>query len=367
MIPLLSSLLSPAIAQTEPAATFAEDEEEVSEVVIVWPDKFARWKDTRWMIAAEVVVPSGMVFSQTNNFSFRTYAWQVKAVLSCDQDYKLGAKRIEVLCEIEDIGLRSTSYNRYKTVEDRELVQGVLDELDQKLSHAKVQLQVNDRGSVTDIDIDGLPRRNSRDAGINETLRQIVARMMYPFHMKLPKSGIKEGRWPEFDSELMSMPSVNGITGSSTITHWMNFYKGYLLVQDIGAGLVQVEGPASESDAGGVVNWRLGMDGVSLYNIDNGIMEERVWSMVGKPTASNLSRMKYWYSGHIQLLGPNDTVEVGSSEQISYPAIEIEGLPVWLPVDPEMAKGLEDFRPEAQVQMKDKEKKKLEEKAKQEE
>ncbi len=358
-------------------------EDDFEDLVIVWPDEFARWRDTRWLIATEVVIPMGMSFGMTNNKAFRTFAWQVKGVVSCDQEHKMSRRAIEVFCEIEDFAIQSTSYDRFTRPRDKALVQEVLDDIDRKLTNATIELQVNKRGAVTNIGMRGLDRRNNRDARINETLRQIIARMFYPFHMKLPKNGVEEGVWPEFDSELMSMPSVDGIQGSSQISHWMNFYKGYLLVQDVGAGIVEVSRntvnelgpntfddseasgdspptmasglgiPEGSFDEGGL-RWKLGMDGVAIYNIDNGIMEERVWTMTGEPTATNPSLLKYWYSGRIQLLGDNDEPEIGKSQQISYPGIEIEGLPVWLPSDPEIAKDLKDFHPKAQMRVKSK-------------
>lgn len=369
MIPVLLALLSPAHAE-EPA------DMDWSDVVLVWPDKFARWRDTRWLVAAEVVLPIGMVFGKENNKSFRTHAWQVKAVIACDQEYKFSGKRIEVGCTIEDIGLQATSIDRWKTDKGREHVQEVLDNIDGRLTGAKIQLQVNDRGAVTNLDLEGVDARNERERLQAETLRLVAARLMYPFHMKIPKSGMSQGQWVEFDSELMSMPTSTGIQGHATIVHYLNVYQGMLLVQDIGEGLVQVPRPQEETisfggvddsaDAQGAnegaavtggdpedtIAYALRMDGVSVYNIDNGIMEERVWSIVGTPSAQYLSTLKYWYSGRIQMLGEQETADVGPTRQMSYPGIEIEGLPVWLPVDPELRKGLDGFRPGSRVRVK---------------
>jgi hypothetical protein len=375
---------APEPAAPAPSASTTGDvafEDDYDDLVIVWPDQFARWRDTRWLIATEVVIPMGMVFGMTNNKEFRTFAWQVKGVVSCDQEHKNSRRAIEVLCQIEDFAIQSTSYDRFTRERDKQLVQEVLDDIDRKMTQASIELQVNRRGAVTNIGMRGLDRRNIRDAVINETLRQIIARMFYPFHMKLPKNGVQEGVWPEFDSELMSMPSVDGIQGSSQISHWMNFYKGYLLVQDVGEGIVELswptvqelgpnslndserDGDASPTLASGLgipdgafdeggLRWKLGLNGVAIYNIDNGIMEERVWTMTGVPTATNPSLMEYWYSGRIQLLGDDDAPELGPSRQISYPGLEIEGLPVWLPADPEIAKDLQDFHPRAKMRVK---------------
>ena len=384
-----------AFLSAQPALADETKEDDFSEVVLVWPDKFARWKDTRWLITTEIVVPSGITFAARNNNGFRTIAFQIKAIVACDQDYKLSGKKIEVSCKVNDFALKSTSIDRYKTQRGRDLVQKVLDEIDETFTGSTIQLQVNNRGSVTDIDLEGIPARNDRERKRRETLRQIAARMMYPFHMKLPKSGVREGHWPEFNSELMTMPSLNGIKGTSTIVHWMNFYKGYLLVQDIGEGYVEVTPPASpsvsvggdnkstdlgdtsRSTAGGglgggggndtiqtgpqtssdpqeqvfdptsfdrTLTYNLKMDGVSIYNIDNGVMEERVWSMKGFPTASNDSILSYWYAGRIQMLGEDAKPKLGATEQIGYPKVHFEHVPDWTPVDPEIAKDLKKLK-----------------------
>ena len=245
MIALLSLLAAFAAdeATADTTADEADTPDDFSDVVLVWPDKFARWKDTRWLVATELVLPMGLNLTARNNRAFNTYAFQVRAIVSCDQDYKLGKKKIEVGCTIEDIALRASTMRRQKRAIDRERVQQVLDEIDADMTGSVVQLQVNDRGSVTDIDLEGIDTRNSRERHRLETLRQISARLFYPFHMKLPKSGVKEGNWPEFDSELMSMPSIDGVRGNSVMVHWMNFYKGYLLVQDVGEGVVSVTAP----------------------------------------------------------------------------------------------------------------------------
>jgi hypothetical protein len=99
--------------------------------------------------------------------------------------------------------------------------------------------------------------------------------------------------------------------------------------------------------------YALRMDGVSIYNVDNGIMEERVYSMRGKPSAANPSTLGFWYAGRIQLLGEQDRPDVGPTRQVGYPGLAIEGLPAWLPVDPEIAKDLDGFRPTRQMPVKD--------------
>jgi hypothetical protein len=158
-------------------------------------------------------------------------------------------------------------------------------------------------------------------------------------------------------------------------------------VQDIGAGQVQGSRPeqtdwkpsrsASESvpddseDAQFATNpgfstpdrvfdiplgYKLHLDGVSIFNVDNGVMEERVWSMQGRPVVQNPSNLKLWYSGRIKLLGDDDKPDLGKTQQIGYPGAPIPGLDPWLPVDPEMAKGLNVPLPVRQPSKKNKKK-----------
>lgn len=386
---LLLTMLGLAHAQD---AAAAEDDEPIdwSEIVLVWPDKFARWRDTRWWVGMELLYPIGLVLAAEENASFRTVALQAKAVIACDQEYTMGRKRLEVGCEIEDIAVRATSVNRFATERGRKIVQRVLDDIDDSLTGAKITLQVNDRGAITNIGLDGLEDQNARERLRAETLRQVLARLIVPFHMKLPKSGVREGQWVEYDSDLMTMPASDASQGSSMIAHYMNFYQGHLLVQDIGAGQTMIrrppaadwrdeafddgtpsiDAPQGTPDIGvGAIGadssvsaanpsfrppgsvfevplgYRLDMNGVSIYNVDNGVMEERVWSMVGRPYAQNPGNLKLWYTGRIQLLGADDKPDLGPSEQVGYPEAPIPGLPPWTPVDPELAKTLASTPP----------------------
>lgn len=361
----LLAALGLAVSAQEPQ----EPEMSFSDVVIVWPDKFARWRETRWWVGMELLFPPGIPMDDgLANKNFRSIALQVKSIIACDERATLGRKRLEVACHIEDIALQSTSVDRWKKEKDKQLVQDVLDDIDAALTGARLELQVNERGAITNVGIEGLDTSNNRLRTRAENLRQILARLVYPFHMKLPKNGVKEGHWVEYDSDLMTMPSGFTNQGSSMIVHYMNFYKGYLLVQDIGAGML-ITSPLQRAqdlgigDAGfddptfddddddqapeiareeptqlaQLGNYKLHLDGVSIYNIDNGIMEERVWAMHGRPNAASATNnLRLHYAGRIRLLGDDDKPDLGPTRQIAYPNVTMAGLPDWTPVDPEM-------------------------------
>jgi hypothetical protein len=98
----------------------------------LYGDPFARWDRTRWLVEAE---------------AFVSEALQLRAVLACDKEPRLGQKRFEVSCEIEDVGLTVVS-TRSQGPADRERVARVLSELDARMTGLRAQLQVDAEGGV---------------------------------------------------------------------------------------------------------------------------------------------------------------------------------------------------------------------------
>jgi hypothetical protein len=227
-------LLGSALAQENVTPRAPIDPNAAVEEIVVIGDPFARWDGTRWYVATELITPLGLQLQMDENFGFWTHAFQLRAVFACEKDWKLGKHKYEVLCTIEDIGIQAHSRPRTKTKRQRDRVQLVLNELDAKLTGTDLQLQVKDDGSVTNIDLEGLTRANRREGQIAETLRQLVSRMALGFHMRIPDGAAKAGRWAEYNSALMSMPSIQASNANSTVMHYVNPYQGHRLVQSVG-------------------------------------------------------------------------------------------------------------------------------------
>jgi len=355
-----------------------------TEEIIVYGDDFARWDDTRWLVATELVLPGGVPFAADRNLSFVSFAFQVRAVVSCNKDDKLGKKKWEVSCEIEDIGLLVSSQRRARREKDREMVEEVLAEIDEKLTGLRVQMQVDFKGGVTNLDLEGIVARNDRQRLIQESLRQIVRRVTAGFHLRIPDHAQREGRWIEYNSELMQLPSATASRGSTTLVHLVTPYEGLQIVQMIGEGTTVASipvaaaedspfgdssgqgaeisgggdggggfGPVSElsvasPDAGAValasfgngggieLPYSMHATGVAIFDRSNGVMRERVWAAHGFATASaaggaggppfrNVGRL-------VQIVG-DDHPSVGPTTQVALPGKTIEGLPSWIPID----------------------------------
>ncbi|MCB9687078.1 MAG: hypothetical protein H6738_16920 [Alphaproteobacteria bacterium] len=313
-----SLLAAPALAQ-----------DDIAEEIVVWGDLFARWDDTRWLVKTEVGMPFELVFAADMNKELQVREFQVAAVLHCSKDWKLSGKKYEVGCALEDVALQAAVSERNVSEADVERAQGILDEIDRKLTGAILQLQVADDGRVTDLDLEGITTHNRRQNVMQETLRQVVSRMVVGFHMKMQKfNQLHEGKWYEFNSTLMSIPlppGVPGSSGSSMMVHQLDRYKGHVLVQSVGKGTTEVSGNL----------FTLAFTGVSIYDDREGFMSERVWALEGTPNASTLfnAAASYFHAGRIAMLGPDDHPDLGPTRPVNGRSQHSPLLPAWQSIE----------------------------------
>lgn len=354
---------------------FAQDDA-FDDEIIVYADSFARWDHTRWLVNSELVLPMPLFLGADDNLGFVTYALQTRMVLLCDKEHENSKKKIEVACEIEDIGLLATTVRRFAKERDREQVQRVLDQIDAKLTGTKIQLQVDVKGGVNNVDLEGLVATNDRERTNIEELRQLLLRVVAGFHMKLPDHAQRAGKWYEYNSKLMELPSITASRGSSTMVHTVSQHRNgefrYQIVQTLGQGNVAVtlpnfnardpdvsmaapvtrsSGEIATLDAPSDVtnfaagrgnessvelSYDLATTGVAIFERETGIMTERVWVTKGTPTASSAGgtlNNPFRNVGRIQMLGEADRPDVGVTAQVAWPGRKMEGLVDWVELD----------------------------------
>src|SRR5688572_5270208 len=73
-----------------------------AEEVVVWGDLFARWDNTRWLIATELAMPYALPFAKNLNEAFPCPGFQIRTILACSKTWKLNNRHWEVDCVIED-------------------------------------------------------------------------------------------------------------------------------------------------------------------------------------------------------------------------------------------------------------------------
>ncbi|MEQ1567054.1 MAG: hypothetical protein ABMA64_15555 [Myxococcota bacterium] len=303
---------------------------DVTEEVVVWGDLFARWDDTRWSIANEIGMPFPFFLRRDENLEFASTEMVVKAVIGCSKEWKLSGRKFEVGCEIEDFAIQASMAEDRVNDEDIARAQSVLDEVDAKLTGAKLQLQVSDDGRVTNVSLEGITAENARQRSMEETLTQILSRLIGGFDLKLRKyNQLNEGKWHEYNAKVLAIPrppeyTNAGQTGSNLVVHYLNRYRGHLMVQSIGKGLEQL------TVAGQVRNFTLDLIGVSIFDEREGYMLERVWAIKGVETASSFfSSGGYYNNGRIAVLGTADKPDLGPSRVVNGSRQNFANLPPW--------------------------------------
>ncbi len=323
----------------DPAPAAVEPEPPVSDEIIVWGDPFVRW-DQRWHVETELRFGEPFRLFADNNLESRLSNVQLRVVLDCDRDVVLGPRRAKVRCVIEDIAL--VAMTSRPGADDLR----VLQEADAAMTGAILELQVTADGGVPNVGLEGFSPKNKRDRLRQEQYRQILSRVILPFHLELPPVISGGVRWYEYNSRLMSMPSANVSAGSTKLAHFMDLFEGRLVVQTIGEGLVSPEGgwEAIGGDAATgqatmmsrpVDTYQTEMHGVALFDLETGTMSERIWAFGGELTASSpnmLRALKYGHRGHLRLLAARDSPDVGATG-MARASMEAPGEePIWRPL-----------------------------------
>jgi hypothetical protein len=321
---LWSLLVVPAGLKAEEAAAPTEKTEEV----FVFADKFARWDRTRWYAEMQIGYPMPARMIATENFEVRATALQLRSQFVCEKTWRRGKRGYEVLCDIEDVSIRATTFEREPNSPDK-----IFQEMDDKATAAQLRLYVTDDGRVTNIDLDGIPAGLEREQVVRENLRQLYMRLMAGFNLKMPKATqMYENQWVEYGSTLFVLPGMQSQSGGY-IVHQVNPYKGHLVVQSIGDALI------SDGREDRPSYYSVHLDSVSIYRPEDGIMTERAYvvqgmTTAGSPIADGFSGGRYFHSGRVQMLGEKEKVDCGFTGWVTAPEVPaVDGVPVWEAMD----------------------------------
>ena len=335
------------------------------------------WPGSRWLVEIEETTPSPLELSAEENYSFRTRALQMQAVLACPKATPYG-KLVEVECRFESVALRATP----RSLEPGEALnphnQEVLTNMVGRLVGTRVVFETSADGRITSVDLPDVQAGNRRESESRETLRRLAFDVVSSFHLKRPddwKSG-----WTEKNSLLLRAPTSPASSGMSKIEHTVSNIDGATVLQSTGSGTftapyepwefgydgkITTFGSAGTSSgkSGGVGpvsggNFSAANDGrpvgsqpaattpteytfagttsgVAVIDPASGLPTERVWATLGRPTASSLGNMQglsVYYAGRLKRLGATEAAPLGSTEVVAPPGTKLEGIGVWVPL-----------------------------------
>jgi hypothetical protein len=231
-----------------------------------------RWEEPhRYYLETKVQLPSLMWFAKRFNEQARVAAFEVRLVTSCAPGERVG-RVMEVYCRLDDVGIRASG-----TVQEEGLLQPILEEMDERLTGARVQLQVRPDGRLVNIDLEDLDRRNRRIGQVNENIRLVVSRAFAGFDLPLPRVST-DPQWVQRSAWLMRAPATQGSIGVSDLVHAQH---GGALVEIISGG----RGLIVPADSGNQYDARF--EGRASFDRRRGELLDREWTVVGAPTPSS--------------------------------------------------------------------------------
>lgn len=329
ILPITSVLFGVAAAVV---ATGAEAVEAPAATGLSW-----RWfpgEHRRFVIENEVTLPLHMQLAAEQNHELRSIGWQARTNLDCEMTGKEG-RRTLISCDVVDIGLLIASHPN-----DRERPNNakIIDEIDAKLTQATIQLQMRSDGRVVDMDIEGLDKDNRRVSQIAAQLHLVMQRSIAALDLQLPRGGESpEGVWAQYDAMLFGAPAEVGTHGGAEILHRVFEKRGEdVVLASLGRGVIAPSGRTTDSAAN---LFETRYEGAAVFDTKQGALTERVWTVLGTPTASSAiaegtEGIPYGQRGKLRLLAPDEPwPAVGETREIQgYGEAPSTTLPGWVPL-----------------------------------
>jgi len=278
----------------------------------------------RWYMAVDVHLPVKMWLNAEFNKDVRVVAYQIRAVVDCAPGTPEVRQSYEVLCTLEDISLTGAAHPG-----DAGMMLPVLQEVDDVLTGASLQLQMGTDGRLKNVDLEGVRRVNRRLSERTENLRLMLTRMVAGLDLRLPRPRNTEGDlWLQRQDTVLGSPSGMGTSAGVEVIHRASTREdGLIGIVTSGRAVVM---PVDIS--GNLYDTRY--EGKALFDPDLGLTY-RAWTTVGTPTASSpialgARGIDYLQKGEIKWLAPGATHPVGETREVNPPEVTQTALQNWV-------------------------------------
>ncbi|MEZ4321033.1 MAG: hypothetical protein R3F61_26375 [Myxococcota bacterium] len=267
----------------------------------------------RWAVDTEVVLPGMMWLYSDRNRDVRARNVGIQWVFDCTASEP--TRNVGVLdCTIEDASVTGATFPS-----ERGRLQPVLEEMDAKLTGARVQLVMRPDGRVRTVKLEANELagfRNRRTRYMEEALRTLMIRGLASFDVVMPRNGITDDEWVQFDSLLLTLPTQKGTAGSGRIVHKAQPHDATrVIVSSIGGGVL-VDGGTMELGSPRYLDTQL--TGYTVFDREAGHVSEALWTTYGEPTASaGVFAQAYAARTSLRALAPDESVELGPTYEWS--------------------------------------------------
>jgi hypothetical protein len=306
---------------------FGGEPEEARDFVWEWPEG----RTHSWYLHTEVQLPSAMWFVADTNKQARVAAFQVEFVMTCRLEGAAGKRSLPLRCAVDDIAIRAAALPG-----DAGVLPEILAEMDEKLSVAELQLVLRTDGRLRHVDLENVDKRNRRISQMHENMRLVLVRALAGFDLRLPRSAdLKAGAWPQYEAELMKLPSSIGTIGAMDLAHKNRKRIGDLVpIDSSGRGMMSASGAGTSAPDIYAIN----LEARGVFDTKLGILRERRWTVLGMPTASSAMAeggegIPYGQRGFLSYIPPGQTPPtLGETMEVAPPGVTQTAIHPWTPL-----------------------------------
>jgi hypothetical protein len=235
----------------------------------------------RWVIESEVMLTHHLWLYADRNRDVRARGVGLQLVLDCTGQAP-GARVGHLACTIDDASATGVTYPS-----ERGRMQKVLEEMDAKLTGASLDLVMRPDGRLRTIRLVTTRlqlSQNQRTRSTDEALRTLVVRAVSAFDVDIPDAGFEEGGWPQYESTLLTLPTLQGTAGGGELVHRASRWEGdRVLVATQGQAML-IEGSLLDEATPMFLDTRI--TGYTVFDLAAGRVAEARWETLGEPTAS---------------------------------------------------------------------------------
>jgi len=258
----------------------------------------------RYHLHSDVQLPIAFQLLADRNAAARIGAFTVDLVVDCTPE-NIRKKAWDLECTVEDVALLASAVQQ-----DQGNIGVILEEVDEKLTGATIDLVMRHDGRVSDVDIDELAivDNNRRTHLMEETIRIMGARAFAGMDLQLSKDGT--ARWTQRSTPLLQLPSSFGGVAYATAEHRLVGTDGSgVFIESMGEGSMAYDDQNTFQGS---------MRSVAVFDADDGALRERRWVMQAAPTAGSAladawSNIIYAQSGQVRRLVDGESVALGGS------------------------------------------------------
>jgi hypothetical protein len=273
---LLAGLLAaPAVAEDAP--------EETTGLAWQWTEGQSR----TYHLAGQLQLSRFVWLRAFNNLEVRITGARLEVVTTCVAAEAAGKKAWELHCTLDDVSMQAAAIPG-----DRGRVKPILDEWDERLTGATLEVLLRNDGELRDLAWQDMTRRNRRDGENLESVRQLLLRLFSPLDLELPKKGTDggDGTWDQKSPLVLGFPSMQGTVGTVDLEHTIAAKRGSKVkIQSQGAGTVGDAGSTNTVAGQEQITdfFDMKMDSEATFDTSEGHLVRRQVAASGTPTASS--------------------------------------------------------------------------------